>query len=80
MRIDCDQSFPVQTGLKKTAWDNGWRIVVDGGDGWLLRKSHDAPGCIGLAAAGPQGPWYLAVDHAGVAGEMGTPADIEGPG
>ena len=39
------------------------------------------PGTIHLAAAGPQGPWYLALDHGGVIEELALPpATLPGPG
>lgn len=72
--------FVVRTECEKAAWDNGWRVVLGDEAGWLLRASHDAPGRIGLAAAGPQGPWFLAVDHSGVARELGAGIDLAGPG
>ncbi|MGC9419818.1 MAG: HNH endonuclease [Rhodovulum sp.] len=78
--IEDPQSFIVATECEKAAWDNGWRVQISDQGGWMLRGSHDAPGQIGLAAAGPQGPWYFAIDHAGVAREMGEAVDLPGPG
>lgn len=79
LEVQTPQGFVVATECQKAAWDNGWPVQIGQESGWLLRSSHNAPGRNGLAAAGPQGPWFLAVDHAGVARELGTPADIVGP-
>ncbi|SHF01067.1 HNH endonuclease [Ruegeria intermedia] len=80
MKPENPPSFIVATECQKSAWDNGWRVALETTDGWMLHASHDAPGQIGLAAASPQGPWFLAVDHAGVAKELGTTVDLPGPG
>ena len=51
------------------------------GCGWARYGSTTAHGTIRLAAAGQQGPWFLALDHAGVIEELGLPpAGIPGPG
>src|SRR5208282_1321193 len=40
-----------------------------------------ARGAIHLAAAGVRGPWFLALDHAGMIAELGLPAaPMPGPG
>jgi hypothetical protein len=80
MTLQNPPSFIVRTECEKAAWDNGWRVDLGEEGGWMLRSSHDAPGRIGLASAGPQGPWYLAVDHPGVAHELGSGIDLPGPG
>src|SRR5690625_342181 len=42
---------------------------------------HHGEGEIALAAAGLQGPWFLALDHPGVVAELYcAPADLPGPG
>src|SRR5690606_34218323 len=45
-------------------------------------RSTTAPGTVWIAAAGPDGPWFLSLDHAGVAAELAAPpaASIAGPG
>lgn len=49
--------------------------------GWAAFGSTTARGTVYLAAAGPSGPWYLALDHSGVIEELGLPAaDVAGPG
>jgi hypothetical protein len=80
MMLEAPPSFIVRTECDKAAWDNGWRVRLGEDGGWMLRASHDAPGRIALAAAGPQGPWFLALDHAGVARELGAGIDLPGPG
>lgn len=50
-------------------------------DGWVGFGSTTAHGHIHLAAAGIDGPWFLALDHAGVIVELGLPdAAMPGPG
>ena len=80
IHVECPQSFIVCSECEKAAWDNGWRVKRGDTEGWILRESHDAPSQIGLAAAGPDGPWFLAIDHGGVAQELGTAIDLAGPG
>lgn len=73
--------FAVLTELKKAAFDNGFRRERGTEGGWLRFASTTAKGEIALAAAGPQGPWFLALDHPGVVAELGcVPADLPGPG
>jgi len=55
--------------------------VLEETDGWAAFGCTTAPCNIWLAAAGEQGPWFLALDHACVAAEMDRPAaDLSGPG
>lgn len=71
----------VRNEIQQAAYRNGWRIDDGVEGGWFLRRSTSAPGQVGLAGAGPHGPWFLAVDHPGVAAELGAPtADLPGPG
>lgn len=75
------QPFIVREECQKAAWQHGYRRVLDETDGWAAFGSTTAPGTIWLAAAGEQGPWFLAIDHAGVAAELDLPAaDLRGPG
>lgn len=78
--IEAPQSFVVASECEKAAWQNGFRRSFGGPSGWAGFVSTTVPGAIHLAAAGPQGPWYLALDHAGVIEELGASADIPGPG
>lgn len=36
-------------------------------EGWAAFASTTVPGTLSLAAAGDHGPWFLALDHGGVA-------------
>lgn len=75
------QGFVVATETRKAAVDNGYRIAGDVTDGWARWTSTTAHGAIHLAAAGPQGPWFLALEHLGVVAELGlSPAALPGPG
>ena len=50
-------------------------------EGWAHYGSTTARGTIHLAAAGPSGPWFLALDHAGVVEDLTQPcAEMPGPG
>src|SRR5262245_64059143 len=75
------QTFIIREECRKAASQNGFRRVLGEEAGWAAFGSTTAQGTIRLAAAGPQGPWFLALDHAGVIAELGMlPADIPGPG
>ena len=79
--IEVPQSFVVSSECEKAAWQNGFRRPFGGPPGWAGFASTTVPGAIHLAAAGPQGPWYLALDHAGVIEALALPvADMPGPG
>lgn len=79
--LESPQSFVVRQECEKVAWQNGFRRVLGEEAGWAAFGSTTAKGQIYLAAAGPSGPWYLALDHHGVIEELGVPAvDVAGPG
>lgn len=79
--IESPQSFVVSTECSKAAEQHGFRRRLGETDGWAAFGSTTAHGTIHLAAAGSQGPWYLALDHAGVIKELGLPsAEMPGPG
>ena len=79
--IEAPQSFVVREECEKAAWQNGFRRPLGGSAGWAGFASTTAPGTIHLAAAGAQGPWFLALDHAGVIEELARPpASVAGPG
>jgi len=63
--------FIVRTEAQKAAWDNGFRLErgVETG-GWLRYASTTARGQVWIAGAGPRGPWFLSIDHPGVAAEF----------
>lgn len=75
--------FVVRTEAQKAAWDNGFRLErgIEGG-GWLRYGSTTAHGEIWIAGMPPIGPWFLSIDHAGVAEELAAlpPAPYSGPG
>jgi hypothetical protein len=81
MTIESPQSFVVREECEKAASQNGFRRVLGEEAGWRAFGSTTAKGIIHLAAEGIRGPWFLAVDHAGVIAELGLPtAGMLGPG
>ncbi|WP_035872789.1 HNH endonuclease [Cucumibacter marinus] len=81
MIVEAPQSFVVRKECEKAAWQHGFRRNLDTDAGWAAFGSTTAHGTIHLAGAGSQGPWYLALDHAGVIEELGLPsAKMPGPG
>ncbi len=79
--IQSPQSFVIAEECRKLAWQNGYRRPFGEQDGWASFGSTTAQGSIHLAAASPSGPWFLALDHAGIVGELGLPAtEMPGPG
>lgn len=79
--IETPPDFTTRTALEKAASDNGWRVKLPYEGGWVARRSTTAPGQIWLAAAGPNGPWFAALDRADVARALDAPAaDLPGPG
>jgi hypothetical protein len=73
--------FIIRTEAQKAAWDNGYHLERGAEEAWLRYASTTARGDIWLAAASHAGPWFLAVDHPGVAMELAaSTADIVGPG
>lgn len=79
--LEAPQSFIVRQECEKAAFQNGFRRILGEEAGWAAFGSTTAKGLICLAAAGPSGPWYLALDHLGVIEELSLPAaDVPGPG
>jgi hypothetical protein len=75
------QSFVIAEECRKAAWQNGYRRPTGEVDGWAGFQSTTAKGAIFLTAGSISGPWYLALDHAGVVTELGAvAADVPGPG
>ena len=63
--------FVVRTEAQKAAWDNGYRLDrgTESG-GWIHYGSTTAHGDIWIGGVPPRGPWFLSVDHPGVAAEL----------
>ena len=79
--IEQPQGFVVAEECGKAAWQHGYRRHLGEDAGWAGFDSTTAKGTIHLAAAGPSGPWYLAIDHAGVVEELSLQsAELPGPG
>ena len=79
--VESPQGFVVAEECRKAAWQHGYRRDLGEEDGWGRYGSTTAKGTIYLAAIGPAGPWFLALDHPGVVDEMGHPSsDVAGPG
>ncbi len=79
--VEAPQGFVVAEECRKAAWQNGYRRSLGEETGWARYGSTTARGTIHLAAARPDGPWLLALDHHGVVEELKQPAaDMPGPG
>lgn len=79
--LEAPQSFVVRQECEKAAWQHGFRRVLGEQAGWLAFGSTTAQGIIYIAAAGPQGRWFLGLDHPGVIGEMELLSiNMQGPG
>lgn len=79
--IESPQSFIVSTECSKAAEQHGFRRRLGEIDGWAAFQSTTAQGTIWLAAEGPAGAWFLALDHRGVISEAGLSVDpLKGPG
>ena len=74
--------FVVRTEAQKAAFDNGYRLERGSTTGWMRYGSTTAKGDIWIAAATNSGPWFLSLQHAEVAAEIGlSPSHmIAGPG
>jgi hypothetical protein len=73
--------FVVRTEAEKATFDNGFRIARGIENGWLRYASTTAKGEIWIAGIPPRGPWFLSVDHPGVALEFGRATSTSsGPG
>lgn len=78
--IEAPQSFVIQQECDKIAFQNGFRRTHGETEGWRRYSSTTAQGSIWLAAE-ENGNWLLAIDHAGVLGEIGLEmSGTVGPG
>lgn len=81
-RITLHPLFRVE--LEQAAFNHGYRKGNGSADGWLFfRSDEDVPGEVALAS-GTQadgGPWFLAVEHVGVAAKLTEelPGAVIGP-
>ena len=81
MTIEAPQSFVVLQECQKVAWQNGYRRALGEVGGWARYGSTTAKGTIWFAAGGHEGPWFLALDHLGIAEDLALPqTDMPGPG
>lgn len=81
MTIKAPQSFVVSQECQKVAWQNGYRRALGEVGGWARYGSTTAKGTIWFAAGGQEGPWFLALDHLGIAEDLAlTQTDMPGPG
>jgi hypothetical protein len=71
--------FIVRTEVEKAAWEKGYRLDRGVEGPWRGFESTTVPGRIWLAGI-VGGPWFLALDHAGVVVEMGEGNSLSGPG
>ncbi len=62
--------FAVSSELQGAANGQGYRVAMGESNGWQFWQSASAPGEIALASAGSEGPWFLSVQHSGVAREL----------
>jgi hypothetical protein len=79
--LESPPGFVVRTEAQKAAWDNGFRLErgIEGGS-WLRYGSTTAHGEIWIAGVPPLGPWFLSIDHAGVAEELTALPAVPCPG
>jgi hypothetical protein len=82
MTIESPQSFVIREECQKAASQNGFRRMLGEKVGWAAFGSTTARGVIYLTANSIHGPWFLALEHAGVIAELALPAAaaISGPG
>lgn len=79
--LQTPQGFSVRQECLKAAWQNGYRRDLGEAEGWAAFGSTTAQGRLWLAASGDRGPWFMAIEHAGVAAELTfQPTFAPGPG
>lgn len=71
-----DLPFPLRSELTDALAEHGYRIGLEFAAGWLFARSSSAPGEVAVAAAGLAGPYFLSLEHAGVARELGGPPAV----
>lgn len=81
MNVVAPQTFIIREECEKAAWQHGFRRRLGEREGWAAFGSTTARGTLWLAAGGPRGPWFLAMDHPAALRELGLPpAALPGPG
>ncbi len=79
--IESPQSFIVSTECSKAAEQHGFRRRLGETEGWTAFQSTTVKGTVWLAAEGPAGSWFLALDHDGIVEELEmTGVNMPGPG
>lgn len=80
--VEAPPGFVVRTEAQKAAFDNGYRLDHGSIAGWMRYGSTTAKGDIWIAAASNHGPWFLSLQRADIASEVGVlPIQaITGPG
>ena len=80
--LESPPGFVVREEAHKAAYENGFRIALGLGDGWVGYRSTTARGDIWIGRAPGQGPWLLSISHPAVAAEIGLSQSdvISGPG
>ena len=68
--VESPPGFVVHTNIQKAAFDNGFRLDRGIDAGWVHYGSTTSQGDVWLAATSSQGPWYLSLNHSGVAAEL----------
>lgn len=83
MTPESPPGFIVRTEAQKVTYERGFRLERGVEGPWLRYASTTAPGEVWLAGVAPSGPWFLAINHPGVATELAatdTTAALSGPG
>jgi hypothetical protein len=80
MSLQDPPGFVAATELRQAAWDNGYRIEREATGAWLSYQSTTARGQLWLATESHRGPWYVAIDHPGIAAEFGPNQVAASPG
>lgn len=72
--------FIVRTECEKAAYERGYRVLRGTDGAWMAYSSTTAQGRVWLAGGSADGPWFLALDHAGAVAEFGPGVDGAAPG
>lgn len=76
-----DPPFALRSELIEAATNHGYRRQCGLANGWLFFASEEnVPGEVALAVRADGSAWFLAVEHAGVAGRLDAPPATPPPG